>query len=346
MYMYIRADGNDIIATGHIMRCIAIADAFKSKGEDTIFIIADEYPKEIIEQHGYKTICLNTVWNDMDTETDKMIELIKQRGIDKILIDSYFVTEDYLEKLREYSAIIYMDDLNQMTYPADVIINYSSYDRMDYNKQYCKTNTQLWLGSMYTPLRQEFFDCEYTLREKANRIFITTGGTDKYNVALQISNRMIKDNNDLELYIIAGRYNKNIPELLKLQSEYPENIFVFQNVDNMAELMQQCDMAISAGGTTLFELCACGIPTVCFGFADNQLELIRMLGEQNVMINIGDIREGMKEKIEELAAETFGLLKNKTLRGQYSSKMSAITDGKGALRIADKILDYTKLKER
>lgn len=346
MCMYIRTDGNDIIATGHIMRCMAIADALKSKGEDTVFIIADECPKEIIEHHGYKTICLNTVWNDMDTETDKMIELIEYEKIQKILIDSYFVTEKYLERLKEYTTIIYMDDLNKMTYPADVIINYSSYSRMDYKNQYCNTNTQLWIGSMYTPLRKEFFNCEYFLRENANKIFITTGGTDKYSVALQIAERIIKDNKDLELYIIAGRYNKNISELLKLQSEYPDNVFIFQNVENMSELMQKCDIAISAGGTTLFELCACKIPTVCFGFADNQLELIKMLGSQDVMINVGDIREDLKGRIESLVLESYKLLENQAMRQKYSLKMSEITDGKGALRIADKILNYEKLKER
>lgn len=337
--MYIRVDGNDKIATGHIMRCMAIADAFRSRGEDTTFIIADEYPKDIIESHGYNTICLNTEWDDMDAETVKMTELIEKEKIEKLLVDSYYVTYNYLESLSRHTAVIYIDDLNSMAYPVDAVINYAGYEKPDYGKQYGGTDTQLWMGSMYTPLRSEFFNCRYNFRTNANRVFITTGGTDKYNMAFRTAAHMVKERKDLELYIIAGRYNKNVSELMKLQSGHPENIFVFRNADNMAELMQKCDMAISAGGTTLFELCACGLPTVCFGFADNQLGLINMLGGQGIMVNVGDIREEMEKKIENISAESFRLLDNGFLRKSYSQRMSVITDGKGALRIADRILE-------
>lgn len=336
--MYIRVDGNDTIATGHIMRCIAIADALKSKGEDTTFIIADEYPREIIECHGYNAICLDTAWDDMDSETGKMAELIEKEKIEKLLVDSYYATYSYLESLRNHTTVIYIDDLNSMTYPVDVVINYSSYGKMDYKKQYSGADTQLWFGSLYTPLRSEFFNCQYNLRRNANRVLITTGGTDKYNMAFKTAVSMLKFNGNVELYIVAGRYNENIPHLLRLQSEHPENVYVFQNVDNMAELMQECDVAISAGGTTLFELCACGLPAVCFGFADNQLELINMMGRQYIMVNVGDIREDMEGKIEKISVETFRLLNDVALRQSYSRRMSAITDGKGALRIADGIL--------
>lgn len=54
--MYIRVDGNSVIATGHIMRCLAIADAFKIRGEDVVFVTADRYPEKIINLRGYKVI--------------------------------------------------------------------------------------------------------------------------------------------------------------------------------------------------------------------------------------------------------------------------------------------------
>lgn len=341
--MYFRVDGNDTIATGHVMRCLAIAGAMRKLGEESVFIIADDYPKKMIEKHGFSTICLDTVWNKMDTETDIMIECIKRHGIKKLLVDSYFVTEQYLNNLRKYTTVIYIDDLNLMQYPVDVLVCYSNTQQTDYLKDYQNTGTQVWLGRKFTPLREEFFDCRYTLRDNPCKVLVTTGGTDRYNISVKLAEKFIKEKQKTELMIIAGRFNKNVPVLMSLQEEYPDYIHIFRKVDNMSELMQQCDIAISAGGTTLFELCACKVPTICFAFADNQLVLTEDFGNDGTMINAGDIRGDADAIVEQIYKSAINLLNDSSLRKSYSEKMSSVVDGKGSIRLAEKII-YLKEK--
>lgn len=336
--MYIRADGNDTIATGHIMRCLAIADAMKRYGEDSTFIIADHYPEQMIKEHGYNTICIDSIWNDLEKETECLIKLIKSDNIDRILIDTYYVTEHYLKELRSYTKIIYIDDLNQMVYPVDVLINYVNYEKTDFNKAYSATNTRLLIGKKYTPLRKEFFDCLYICKKDAKKVFVTTGGTDQYEVALHIARRAAAIHKDVEFHIIVGRFNNNKEQLKELQSIYPEVIHIYENVDNMSEIMQMCDIAVSAGGTTLFELCACALPTICFAVADNQLELTESFGEQGIMVNAGDIRDELITSIDRILECVFSLLGDYEKRVEISNKMHTITDGKGALNIAKELL--------
>ena len=114
--IYIRADMNEIIATGHIMRCLAVADAAKEMGKETIFITADEKPVEMLRSRGYEPIILHTEWNNMESELESLILLIQKESITKLLVDSYQVTKEYLAKLEKYTEVYYLDDLDAFEY--------------------------------------------------------------------------------------------------------------------------------------------------------------------------------------------------------------------------------------
>lgn len=167
---------------------------------------------------------------------------------------------------------------------------------------------------------------------------MTTGGTDKYSIEYMVADYVIKNNLDIELYIIVGRYNNDYDMISEMQKKYPDKIKVFYNIDNMADIMSECDVAISAGGTTLFELCACKIPTVCFAFSDNQIGLTNTFGEKEVMINLGDIRGDITEGVKDMICEAEELLADIHKRQKMSDKMSGLTDGNGAMKIVDEIL--------
>lgn len=116
--IYIRTDMNEVVATGHVMRCLSIADAAKEMGKDTMFIVADEKPIEMLKQRGYEAIVLHTLWNNMDRELEVLLPLIKERGINKLLVDSYQVTDSYLQRLEEVTEVFYLDDLDAFEYPV------------------------------------------------------------------------------------------------------------------------------------------------------------------------------------------------------------------------------------
>ena len=93
---YIRADANEWIGTGHVMRCLSIAKELRSHQEETVFLTADSYSSELISEHGFPFVCLSSVWNDLEQETEAMIQVIVKEKISRLLIDSYFVTKAYL----------------------------------------------------------------------------------------------------------------------------------------------------------------------------------------------------------------------------------------------------------
>ena len=125
--VYIRVDMNEQIATGHMMRCLSIADALRDLGEQVTFILADEQAINLLKQRGYDAIVLHTQWNDMDGELQGLSQMIQNEQIEKLLIDSYLVTPQYLAKLSESVKTVYIDDMNLFDYPVGAIICYANY---------------------------------------------------------------------------------------------------------------------------------------------------------------------------------------------------------------------------
>lgn len=166
----IRVDGNSEIATGHFMRCLSIASGIKNMGLECLFITADEKGRFFLSSYGFKVICLNSQWDKLDQEIDYMIEVIKQYGIDKLIVDSYYVTLHYLRVLEIYTKVIYMDDLNLFKYPVSMLINYNIYYKLfSYEELYQNSNTQLLLGCDFAPLRNEFIGLKFLFRDRVKK---------------------------------------------------------------------------------------------------------------------------------------------------------------------------------
>lgn len=318
--LYIRTDGNAEIGTGHVMRCLSIAHMQRKLGRDCSFITADKTMQHLLEEQGFVVICLNSVWNDFNQETEKTAQLISDRKIEKLLIDSYFVTPDYLSRLRYLTYVIYMDDINAFTYPCNALINYNIYaQKLDYPSRY--PNTRLLLGPVYAPLREEFCGlppCQ--TRSHAQNVLVTTGGGDSFNVAGRFVERAKNDSemSRMHFHIVAGNFNTHLPKLYALAASY-SGVTVHQNVGNMSRLMLDCDIAVSAGGTTLYELCACGTPSVIFACADNQLEAVDAFGA-GYMISCGDFRKNEETCLSRLLQEIKRISEDVKLRNTMAKR--------------------------
>ena len=79
--LYIRVDGNEQIGTGHIMRCLAIAETLRRNKTDVVFIVADTRSESLILNKGFKTICLNTIWNKLDSEIEIIAQILVEENI-------------------------------------------------------------------------------------------------------------------------------------------------------------------------------------------------------------------------------------------------------------------------
>lgn len=336
--LYIRTDINDVIATGHVMRCLSIAYAAKEIGEDVTFILADVQGKNYIENSGYQTMILNTQWNDMDAEIPILIELIEKENITTLLIDSYQVTDNYFRELSYYVDIIYIDDFAKDVYAVKMLICYMSHwEKLQHKKRY--PDTKLLLGLQYIPLRNVYLNVEKKeIKDTVETVLLLSGGTDPHNV-LPWFVEVLKENNFKEIIVICGRFNTNA-DILKEKYKDDHSIRVLKSVDNIEQYMKKADLAISAGGTTLYELCACGVPTVSYSFVDNQIENVHGFADGGIIEYIGDVRyddifHNLKEILNQYCS-------NVELRREKSRKMQKMVDGKGASRIVAEWMELIK----
>lgn len=368
----IRADANSKIGMGHVMRCLSVADALLKRGEEVLFVTADDTPVPLLTKKGVPYRVLHTDYADMEAELPGLLCILQeltqraelpeevlsrmssQRKDIAILVDSYYVTEKYLAALKKRITTIYMDDIYAFSYPVDMLINYNIYgEEMGYEKDAAFADTKLLLGTEYVPLREEFSaGAGYVQSRKAlslgaanvtpaeeGGILITTGGSDSFNLAGQLLMEAMKYDalKEKEYHVVSGSLNPHIGELQALAQKH-ENIHIHCNVTNMAELMAESKVALSAGGSTLYELCAMGVPVIAFSFAENQERLVQTFVKRGIAQYGGNYRTDGNKMIQNTIAGLETLLEDKNLRSEYRKKARTLVDGKGAERIAEALL--------
>ena len=332
----IRLDANKDIATGHLMRCLVIACKLRDLGEACIFITADKFSEQMLDNYGFESICLHSEYNRMENELAALCETIKKLSIQKLLIDSYFVTPMYLSVLNQLCKLIYIDDLHDFDYPVHLLINYNVYAE---ELAYKQNGQKMLLGPAYAPLREQFQNIALMQRTEVKKILILAGGADTLNITGNLLEVTPYDEFEgIEFHVVAGILNPHYEMLCKIMRKNAA-ITIHKNVSDMASLMCDCDIAISAASSTVYELCACAVPTVCFAFADNQLLMAKCLGENGIMIYSGDYRQSAQACFDRILDGIRIYKSNKELRKEISSKMKSIADGKGGERIAREILE-------
>ncbi len=332
----IRVDANKYIASGHLMRCLSIADAIILH-EDLVFLTSDQFAVEMIRCRGYEVVLLREDWKNKEKELDQIIEEIKSKSIRLLLIDSYQVTFTYLNSIRNVTKVAYIDDLNRFKYPVDIVINYSIYaDEFEYSKE-----IECLRGTRYAPLRKQFDISKHVLEQsKRNRcvnrqILITSGATDPFCVSEKIVEAILAEPclEEYRVVLIRGSFCKDhIYRFKDLSNRFIER----ENVENMAELMLASSMAVSAGGSTLYELCACCVPTVIFIYADNMRGNAKGFSDRGVMHYAGDVREE-KDIIQVIIDKLILIHKNREEREEMIRKMNDLRCGKGAAYLAEKL---------
>lgn len=349
----IRADGNSLIGTGHVMRCLSIADAFKRKDIEVIFATADDSMKSIIEDRGFSCFVLNSDYRnlELDLKNIQFEELITRT--DSIIVDSYYVSKLYFDKLRNLTKtdnsdetitkIIYLDDLAEAVYPVDYLINYNIYaDRKKYESLYYSKEyeTKFIVGPQYAPLRREFSEGRIVIKEQVKSILVMTGGADTQHTSLGLIKALKEYHSKLTdsiaetcFHFVIGAMSKDY-EIILNEVIGINNIVIHKNVKNMATLMLNSDIAVSAAGSTLYELCACGVPTITYILADNQVKGERAFRESGAMISIGDIRMN-DDYTEKIIDSLVDLAQDYEHRKEMSEKQISISDGRGADRIVE-----------
>lgn len=338
----IRVDANEVVATGHIMRCLTIASAVRRQGAEVRFISADDHIRPYVSKNNFNMYVLGSAWDDMSTEIDALISYLHAEDIHTMFVDTYSVTEEYFRRLREAGIhVMYIDDLCKVAYPVDAVVNYCpAAVSLGYESMYPK-ETKLYLGSKYIPIREQFGGYSFN---DGYGLLITAGGADAMGLAdIMVHNILnerglgFADGPKGRLHVLAGSFYKPSDEM----KEYVDQglVVLHQNVDNVAQIMAECRAAISSAGTTLFELCAVGIPTASFVFVDNQMTDALYFDREGLMPYIGDFRVSENRCVERMIDWLFeiGGVTPAVRRGR-SDRLRSIVDGRGADHLAEALI--------
>lgn len=331
-----RVDGNSTIGMGHVMRCLSLADELRDRDYHVFFVVSDNCVTGLIQKRGYDIYSLNSCWSDYSDKVDKLINFVIEKKASWLITDSYFAKESYFKSVSGFQlAWITENHPDSMGVKVDLFINYNIYMNNFQGtyplKNYC-------LGSKYALLRKAF---KGGASKHGENILILTGGSDSLNIATLISKTLVKNvDYTNKIIVVSSSLNPNLKKLNSLS----EQITVLIDVEDMPAIMTNARVAVSAGGSTLYELAACGVPTITYSFTDNQIENVMAFSKMDIMPYAGDFRFDKDVVLEKIVNHVNRYYGDNETRLNVSDKMKNVCDGFGASRVADIIYTWDKEK--
>ncbi len=332
--LLIRADASTQIGTGHVMRCLALAQAWQDAGGHAIFAMAMEAPavETRLKREGVDVIRLLFPPGSRE-DAIQTARLAQSVGTPWVVADGYHFGADYQRLIKDSGLrLLFIDDNGHAGhYCADIVLNQNVHAREDlYTNR--EPNTQLLLGTRYVLLRREFAKWREWRREVPNavrKVLVTLGGADPDNVTAEVVRALQQVKaKELEVLVVVGA---NYPHRAGLQSvikDSPFSIRLQSNVANMPELMAWADVAIAAGGTTSWELAFMGLPSLILVLADNQQPVAEWLDKKKVAIRLSGC-EKLSDQIMPAVQRLFAA----ETREQMSRRGRDLVDGQGCTRV-------------
>tara|TARA_B100000787_G_scaffold170061_1_gene163750 strand:- start:9124 stop:11271 length:2148 start_codon:yes stop_codon:yes gene_type:complete len=350
-----RVDASYEIGSGHVVRSLVLADTITAQGCRVVFVcrILDGHLISLIRSRGFEVVVLGngatstksattTDWLGVSQQDDAKhtIENLKDRLIDILFVDHYSLDTAWETLIRPHVvSIVVIDDLANRDHNCDFLIdqnfrhdNFSCYEALVPNT--CKT----LLGLRYAILAPEYRASRKILLARSgiiNRVLVYFGGTDWQNMTTLALKALSQDEfSFLEVDVVVGSNYPFLSDLKELISRRPKT-YLHQSLPNLASLMGVADLAIGAGGTTMWERMCMGLPALVISLADNQLPACEALQKEDLIHYLGsynDVSEGMLSKYLRQS------IVNTEQNSDLSSRISKYVDGLGDLRVLQGIL--------
>ena len=256
--------------------------------------------------------------------------------INIVVTDSYAIDSAYLEYIGpSVDLLVSIDDLNHIVFSSDLVINGNIYaPDLDYSSS--KIDTDFLLGTEYVLMREEFEGSGVrNIREEVKKVLISVGGSDPLNLTPKILLALGEIQSYLDVNVTIGPGFQNLRVIEEEADRMDKPVNLLPNAGNMAELMKTCDMAVTAGGTTLYELACTGTPAVVLLQADNQIAAASKMAEQGTVFNLG---MGDKVPVSQLTSVISELICDWERRREMSQRGQSLVDGLGCRRCSSKIL--------
>ncbi|MGE5417656.1 MAG: UDP-2,4-diacetamido-2,4,6-trideoxy-beta-L-altropyranose hydrolase [Acidobacteriota bacterium] len=335
MKITFRADASESIGSGHLMRCLALAQECRSQGHSCLFITSDKTSvlNRRLRDEGFAVTELARIYPDtQDLEVTN--DVLRENPDAWLVLDGYHFDTKYQAACKETGNPLLVVDDNAIWdhYNSDIVLNQNIHaGSLVYSSE---SYTRFLLGTRYMLLRNEYKKWQgwkRTIAPKAKKLLVSMGGADQNNTTATVIDALeLIKRSDFEVRVVIGSNNVHSDKIHQKAAIAGKSIYVYQNVADMSEHMAWADLAVSAGGVTSYEMAYMALPNIMIVLADNQLSNAERLGSQGAAVNLGwyaDI------SIDFLASQIAELMDDVDRRSEMSSKGRELVDGEGTSRV-------------
>ncbi|MCL7751592.1 UDP-2,4-diacetamido-2,4,6-trideoxy-beta-L-altropyranose hydrolase [Guyparkeria hydrothermalis] len=354
-----RTDASVQIGTGHVMRCLTLADALRDQGRECHFICR-EHPGHLIESirsRGFpvhvlpvsnetreQDVTLGTahaMWLGVpwDIDAEQTADVVRRLHPRWVVVDHYALDARWEALVvPQGSRLMVLDDLADRSHQADVLLDQNLGRQADDYADLVPERCRPLIGPRYALLRPEFARLrEDSLRRRRSprlkRLLVSMGGMDKDNVTGKVLDalRAAPLSADLQIDVVMGG---NAPWLRQVRDQataMPWPTRVMADIPDMAQRMVEADLAIGAAGSTSWERCCLGLPAVMVVLAENQRGIAAALAATGACICLDDAGA-----LTELPERWSAWAQPGTLRAM-SRASASVTDGEGAARVCQQL---------
>lgn len=346
--LLIRADASVPTGTGHVMRCLALAQGWQDAGGEAVFAMSEttEATREKLRAESCEIVSLAGAPGTLD-DSEETIECARRCRSKWIVVDGYKFGAEYQKLLKSAGfRILFLDDYGHAThYAADFVLNQnvSASNALYSNRE---PSTRLLLGPTYALLRREFRSWRNWRRVVSldcSRLLVMMGGSDPENLTARVIEAVaLLRIKNLEVTAVVGGSSPHLESLHKAAARLESKISLQINPSNIAVLMAAADIAVSAAGSTCVELCVMGLPALLVDAADNQTPVAKELQRRGCAIHVGDC----SVTPEHLAESLRSLIRSEDLRRTLAHNSRELGDGKGVERIVSVLRAEERLRLR
>lgn len=360
MKVAFRVDASLEIGSGHVMRCLTLADSLRNAGAQCHFISRKHsgHMLELVRQHGHLVTALLT--GDTFFETNASMEKIpihetwlgcdwsidakQTAGIlaewrpDLLIVDHYAIDQRWEDAVAPYyEKLLVIDDLADRFHNCDLLLDQNLGRQIEDYAEIVPDCCQVLAGPNYALLRPEFLAMRgYSLARRQSRpvfreLLVTMGGVDKLNATSQVLLSLKNCNlpKNCRITVVMGLNAPWISSVQQLAIAMPWQTDVVVNVSDMAQLMANSDLNIGAAGSTSWERCCLGLPALVVILADNQTAVARHL-EDSGAVSCFKLSDLLSQKMHNSLLEVIQLPERLSA---MTHRCSVIVDGLGVTRV-------------
>lgn len=344
MKIAIRVDASREIGYGHVVRCLALADALGRLGHEVVFFcqqLAGDAVAQIREA-GFLCWLLSPV-QSIEDDTDQTLELLDHApGWDWLIVDHYSLGLRWSRGMRtRVRRIMIIDDLANRLLDCDVLLDQNLHDVPENRyRGLIPAATTCLLGPNYALLRPSFARLRQTLAVRdgrLSRVLICFGGADPQNATQQVVGVLASAFPQLSLDVVVGAAYRWFAELCDQSARY-SNVRVAQDVQDMPRRMIEADFFIGSGGSMTWERACLGLPGMTISIAPNQEALCARLAKDGAGLDLGPLSSTSTARITDFLRSL--VLAPEAVLAMRES-LSGLCDGLGAERVARRLTELS-----